>query len=479
MKNLENSKRQKGSDRKNSRDLAPFLGCIPCMLAGLPARRFFVGSSYWPGRCIQNENGMALALVLMISTVLMSSLLVGYAIMESGFRRGTLELSRDQVMSVAMAGVDDALSWFRSTTYGKPPIKQAFDPKNAGQMRGTTLVLVPETQDAAIGIVRDFPIGLNNNLFGHYEIKNALVKDITGQRLPGSGSSGLIWYIEANAAIYKRNSASVSYSQSPNQILRTLTMGAELRRMALNPPPAALTTYLASNIWIQSSGEVRNDTGAAIWHLESTGSVTNNGVWSGSPPESSISDPKLFSRTVSPLTVFGMALSELKTFVQNSPNGIYVNNSTDFSSKLTPYPSNSANPPVVYIEKGINFTAATLTLYDATANLPINASGVLVADGVNLEILGGPPGCGTNSCGQFTGLVYVNGTLRVAKGAILSGAVISTQKDQGAGGSQAIQIGSSSTTDPVTKLIYNNSCISDLNQTVGNYSISKAPYVLK
>lgn len=426
---------------------------------------------------ILHERGMALVLVLMVSALLFTALLTGYAIMESAFKTAAIELSRDQVTSVTLAGVEDALTWFRSTAYGKPPVKTVFDPLNAGQMRGTTQVLFPETQDSSIGIVRDFPIGLNNRLFGHYEVKNTLVQDITSQRLPGSGASGLIWHIQVDGAIYKREDATVPYNQSPNQVLRTLTMGTEIRRMALSPPQAALTTYLASNIWIHSQGEVRNDSGTAILYRDNTGNITNDGLLVGGQGVI-LSDP-LFDSAVGPLTVFGMTLAEFKAFVQNNSSGIYINNSADFNSKLVPYPSNSATPPIVYIEGSSGFSTVTINLYDTNTNLPINAYGVLVADGIDLTILGGPLGCGTNNCGQFTGFVYASGALSVDNGAVISGAIVSTLKSQGIGGSKAIQIGSNNV-GAITRLVYNGPYIfSVLNQAMGNYSISLAPYILR
>lgn len=425
----------------------------------------------------QNERGMALALVLIISSVLLTYLLAGYVLIQSASKTASIELSRNQATSVALAGVEDALAWFRSTTQGKVPIKTIFDPLNVGEMRGTIQVLIPETQDSSVGIVREFPIGLNNNLFGHYEVRKSIVQDITTQRFPNSSTNGLIWYIEVNATIYKQNDASVSYNQNPNEILRTLTMGAEIRRMALTPPPAMLTTYRASNVRIQSSGEIRNDMGIAIQYWADTGSIVNNGTLVGSLQENPIDPP--FDNVINAITIFGMTLSELKALIQNSPKGVYVNNSTTFSSKLVPYPSEAADPPMVYIEGSESFTSATIHLYNTTSNIPINAYGILIADKINLEILGGPSGCETDNCGRFTGLVYVTGTLHVDNGAILSGAVVSTQKDQGISG-EAIQVGNSDSGAPTTRLIYNGSFISsDLNQTMGNYSISKTPYILR
>jgi len=426
----------------------------------------------------ENEEGMALVVVLMVSVVLLTSLLAGYTILDNALKTSSIEISRDQVISVALAGLEDALSWFRSTTYGKPPVKTTFDPLNAGQTRGTTPVLIPETDNSSIGIVRDFPIGLNNRLFGHYEVRNTSVQDITRQRLPSSNANGLIWRIEVNAAIYKQNNASVSYNQNPNQVLRTVTMGAEVRRMALTPPQATLTTYRASNIQIQNRGEVRNDTGTAIMSRQGPGNFPN-GLLIGTPQQTVLSSDQQFIGVVDPLTVFGMTLSELKAFVQNNPNGIYVNNSSDFNSKLVPYPSNSANPPMVYIEGSAGFATATIQLYNTNTNAPLNTFGVLVVDGLNVDILGGPSGCISNNCGQFTGLVYVRGGLRIDNGAVISGAVIACHRVQGCLDSESIQIGSSNPGSPLTRLLYNGSYISSvLNQTMGNYAISKALHIL-
>jgi hypothetical protein len=462
----------------------------------------------------QNEKGIALVIVMFVSAMLLIAMGAGYSIMTSANRTAITEITRDEVLNVGLAGVEDALSWFRSTQYGKPPVKITFDPKLEAPngtvcsvtnnfCRGTIAVELGETQDNTIGIMRDFKIAAKDiGLYGHYEVKTTKVQDITQQRLPSSGSSGLVWNVEVDAEVYKacvvgdltsyqwdpttgkyvlqpsRCTSSLPNSVSdPSKkklVLTNLTIGAEFRRMALNPPPAILSTYRASNIRVHQFGEVRNDTGSAIYVAQNTGNVTNNGIWVGFPQQTSVTDTQ-FSTAVDPLTVMGMTLPEFKTYVQNNPNGIYINNNTDFNSKLVPYPSGTW---MVYIEGGAGFSNATINLFSGTTRL--NGQGVIIADGINLDILGGPSGCTNNDCGNFLGLVYASGTLRIDNGAVITGAIVSTQKNQGAGGSQSIQVGSSNPGSPLTRLIYNGVFITTtLNQLLGNYSISKTPTVLR
>jgi hypothetical protein len=434
----------------------------------------------------QNEGGMALLLVLVLSAILLTSLAAGYSILTSTLQTSAVEMGRDQVISVGLAGIEDTLAWFRSGTYGKPAVKTDFDPKNLNELRGTIKVGLPETQDSSLGIVRDFPIGLYNNLFGHYEVRKVDVQDITSQRFPGSGAKGLVWSVEVKATVYRQLDSSVSYNQNPNQVLRTLTMGTEVRRLALTPPLATLTTFGSANIQIEQQGRIRNDNNlAGVWVLQTTMGYDCIGV-PGSPGEADFCGrietgiPKVesnkpqhvFDTDTSLLTILGMPWSDLLTFVQNNPNGIYMNvaGNINLDAQLTLL-SNASNPPIIYLAGS---GTAILNLFSgATA---VNTYGAIVTDGVNLIINGGPAGCWTSSCGQFTGLIYVSGNFTVVNGATISGAVVVLNKNKGLRGTEVIQIGDSGV--GLTKIKDDSSYITSvLTQTLGNYSLSKAPHV--
>lgn len=494
----------------------------------------------------QNEKGITLMVVVMVSAILLMSLLAGFSILQSSFQSMVSELSRDQVMNVALAGVEEMLAWLRSSDNGKPAVKTMFDPLKSG-LRVTTPILIPETEDNdcvagssnyqnCLGIVRDFPVSQTNGLYAHYEINKELdqtcfnklssqdqgtsagvcgkfVQDITREKLPGSNNRGVVWRVEVDAEIYRICTpgervranpfgepiqCSNSFPDAPTKIglvnvgtgkkrfaLSKLSMGAEMRRMVLNPPGATLTVYRGSNVNVHAKGQIRNNSGLPAVMVKNNGpgnnTPTGNGLIAGTPPvdDTNITTDQQFNQTIDPISIFGMSLPEFKEFVQNHPNGIYVNNSTDFNSKLVPFPSDPTTPPLVYIEGGPGFAQATINLFTTNPNKAIDAYGVIVVDGINLDIKGGPAGCTTDDCGRFTGLVYSSGTLKIDDGAVIEGAVVSTHKTQGGGGAQSVQLGNQSGS-VLTKLIYNGDYISGtLNQFVGNYSIARMPHIVK
>jgi hypothetical protein len=458
----------------------------------------------------QNEKGIALVVVIAVSAILLMALGAGYAIMTSALSTADSEVSRDQVMNVALAGIEEALAWFRSTANGKQAVKATFDPMQSGT-RGTVPVTVPETQDTncvggsssyntnCVGIMRDFKIGLMNNLYGHYELRRTgnAVQDITNLRIPGNTNAanppaGVVWRLEVNAYTYQRNSTGPLNPSNPgqNKIVEQVVMDAEIRRMVLTPPPATVSTFRGSNIQVLQKGQICNtSSNTAAYISQNPGNSTTPATMNCPIPGSNqimTASSTQFNQTVDPYSLFGMSLSDLKTFVQNSPNGIYINGSSNLN-KITPFPVNSTNPPLVYIE---NVNNANICLYNSTTNQRIDAFGVIVVDGGNVNICGadGNPcssggggsspvcgtGCVTDQCGSFTGFIYMKGTLNIDGGAVINGAVVAAPDSFG---SVAAVVGDSSGT-VITKLNYNGNFITGvLNQNMSNYAISRAPHI--
>jgi len=359
---------------------------------------------------------------------------------------------------IASAGLADALSWFRRqraqpVAVFAPARDLAADPA------------VNETDDPSIGLVREYEIA--PSLWARYEVRlgraaetytdtnaNGLFDegepfdDVDGDgawdraagtrdvsALRGEVAVGTVWVIESHGFIFARPDGAQPLGEGPNTRLARVSIGTEIRRMAIAPPSAAaICAARGDDVVLGNRARIRGGAGAGVAFAEGTGTPTRAGgsEVSGSPSVTSVPgyDGSLKA-------IFGLNLTQLKAMADLSTSDAGV------------LPGDLGEFTLTVVEDDVVFDAAH----------PLRGTGVVVVQG-SCSIASG-----SNSF--FNGLLWVRDDLSILAPVYLRGLCVAEGEVdvRGTGGDYS-------------ELDYDDKIIDDLLVRMGRYRRSKSLYVL-
>jgi hypothetical protein len=384
----------------------------------------------------RNEAGSMLVWALVAMVVVMAVLFSGMDNLKaSSVATETRFRTQGQALDLARAGVVDAYAWFRRQT--SQPVF-TFAPRR--DLSATPPV--NETDDPALGLVREFQVG--PGIFGRYEVRRFVDRDGNGRADPGEGvadttadrglsGAGTVWHIESRGYVYRRNDPSVPLTVAPNVRIAGAVVATEIRRISLVPPGAsAVCSSRGDAVTVGSRGRVDGAGAAGAVFPSSTGVPSSTGQLVGSPASGSL--PGYDSSWTA---VFGVTADELKSV----------------ASVRMPATQPLPNP---FPEYGLVFVEGD---HIVTSAAPLRGTGILVVDG-DLTIA-------ANSNTYFTGLVYVTGSYTQLAPSIVRGTVIARGRVDVAGSSSDF-----------SEVVYDGSVIDTLLQQIGRYRISKSMHRL-
>jgi hypothetical protein len=404
------------------------------------------------------ERGVVLLWTLVVLLVLGGLIAAGVASDQALDRSARYELSvRGQARAVAEAGLVDAFAWFR---------RQQVQPVTTFAPRldlGATPP-VNETDDPAIGLVRDYEIA--PNLWGRYEVRRTVpaepftdadgdglydegesftdtdgdgerdsaggTRDVSEERgLPGSG---VVWRIESQGTLFARPRGDLPLGTPPNDRIARVAVATEIRRLSVTPPSAAsLCAANASTVTIGVRSRLSGGTAAGIAYASGTGSPT---ILAGSEVTGAPATTAQPDYDGSVEGVFGVTVSELRSMADVS-----TSDPTAISSPIGEHTLN-------VVEGNATFDAAR----------PLRGTGVVVVLG-DCTI-----SSGSNSF--FNGLLWVQGRLTVRAPCYLRGVLVvgGVADVAGTGGDYA-------------EVNHDDGVIGELLRTMGQYRHSKSIYV--
>ena len=343
---------------------------------------------------------------------------------ESAFR------THGQALDVARAGLVDAYAWLRRQP-AQPVV--AFAPQR--DLRAVPPV--NETDDPAIGLVREFEI--TPGYWARYEVRvwddldgdgradlGEGVSDATlGRSLPGAG---VVWHLESRGIVYRRMDPGVAWNQEPNRRVSGAVVSCEARRLNLLPPAAAaLCCSRGDRVTVASRGRVDGGAAGGAVFPSGTGVPSVSGELTGMPGFGTVPG---YDGT--PGAVFGMSTDDLRAMstIRIAGGEALPDPLPDFS--------------LVFVDGDHTVTPAT----------PLRGTGVLFVNG-NLTIA-------ANSNSYFTGLVYVTGNYEQNAPSLLRGTVI-------AGGTARL-----AGVGDLSELVHDPDILDQLLVQMGRYRLSRA-----
>lgn len=361
-----------------------------------------------------------------------------------------------QARQVAEAGLVDAYAWFR---------RQSTQPVAtfAPQLNLAAVPVINDTDDASIGLVRDYEI--LPSLWGRYEVRKTIAaeawtdananglydygetytdsnasgrrdparetRDVSSERgLPGAGS---VWRIESIGTVYRRSDAVAALGTVNNPRIARVRLAAEIRRLAIVPPAqAAICTHTLSGCTIGNRGRITGGTKGGVIGPTSSGTALISGEVTGTPATGTVVLPYNDALT----QVFGVSLTELKGMA----DGVYTNAAV--------FPSPIGDYTLRIMDGAMTFDATT----------PLRGTGVVVVIG-NCTIA-------ASSNSFFNGVLFVQGNLTIRAPAYIRGTIVVTGTTDVAG-----------TGGDYSEVIYDGGMISTVLKTLGQYRFSTSPYV--
>lgn len=319
-----------------------------------------------------------------------------------------------QAHNVARAGLIDAISWFRRQSV--QPVRSSFDvvaypyPDAAFKPVQSTDTVTTDTLDASIGLVKEYEVSENGNIWGRYEIWRQSTgtalsyasHDVTDKRIENhSAGEGLAWYVESLGYVYRRNNAGVAYNVAPNQIIGRARVATEIRRLALSlPVNAAVICNQRNALTVQSNGRVIGgtaDAGYGYYYGTTAPSVSGSGSQlSGNPSQVDIDGPSVSTGSISVLSIFGVNASDIRLMA-------------DYNVK------SAAELPTSYPTMAIVYVNGNTT-FDSSHRL--KGGGILFVNG-NLTI-------DDTSNTLFSGIIYATGNVLVEGPALISGSLLAS-----------------------------------------------------
>ena len=286
-----------------------------------------------------------------------------------------------QAVNAAQAGLVDSLSWFRRQT--TQPVAQ-FVP--AQDLSATPPV--NDTDDPAIGLVRDYEISDLGGVWGRYEVRTDRVDDVTDQR--GKQGTGTVWSVDSVGVIYVRNDLNRAHDAYPNRVLAEVTTRSEIQRISLVlPGNAAVCAQRGDGVSSETATRILGGSGMGVLYSASSGTPSLSGGVSGIV-STGTTDPYLNDIN----SVFGVAQQEL------------VGMADVVASTVDDLPAILPQMSLTVVRGDATFTSAH----------PLIGTGILVVLG-DLVMSGG-------SLSNFNGLVYTTGDYEQNSPSQVSGAVV-------------------------------------------------------
>jgi hypothetical protein len=372
------------------------------------------------------QRGSMLVLVVVALTVLGGIMMASLQIFDKSDKVIDYELNyHGQAVNAAKAGLIDALSWFRRQT--SQPVK-VFEP-----VRDDTLSPpIDETDDASIGLVREYKISERDNLFERYEIRKVRtlpakppkrpydeligVHDITnnqpGQQPGDPNSVERFWYVECKGYIFEVldpatydpskfyvNSEFVEFApgnwdadgdgdlaelidQTEVHVLASARMASQFRRLSvICPADAAICGWRGDTITLGNKSQIMGgSTGSGLVYLEGTGTHTQ---YTGCDLDSWTTARLEDGYSLEMASVFGLTKAELKVLCD-----MYIDVST------TPLPEEFPEYGLIYIDGDAAFGAGQ----------PIRGTAVVYIDGDCV--------IDSDPWNSFSGILYVEGNYK-------------------------------------------------------------------
>lgn len=365
--------------------------------------------------------------LVMVSLVVLSGIMMAsLQVFDKSDKVVEYELNyHGQAVNAAKAGLIDALSWFRRQT--KQPV-ESFEPVRDDGARPP----VDETDDATIGLVREYPISERDNLFERYEVRkhrilpanapnrpydmNVGVHDITnnqpGQEPGDPNSVERFWYVESKGYIFEvldpdtytpdqfyyshefvevspgvwdadgNNELNELVNQQTVRVLASATMATQFRRLSvICPADAAICANRGDSVSLGNKSIVLGGAdGTGLVYPGRTGSHYKN---SGAQLDSYALARPEDGYSLEMCDVFGVSDDELKVLCD-----LYIDVST------TALPEEFPEYSLVYIDGDVTFGPGTPMR--GTAIVYINGDCTIDSDPWN----------------SFSGILYVEGNFR-------------------------------------------------------------------
>ena len=378
---------------------------------------------------MKRERGSALFFSLVAIVVITGLITMGTMALLNTNTMVELQLrTHGQAVSIAKAGLVEALSWFRRNaleTDFNPQLDLFASPRP-----------INDTADPSIGIVREFQISEGDDLWGRYEVRKIgtyKVEDVSYDRCytDVEGGDGQAWQICSVGIIFKKKYPETYdttnfykikpttegedvYAVDPDtkavKVVARAVVAAEIRRFGINPPGcSAVCAHRGSAITIGSKGRVVGGTDAALLYAESTGTPSTGGEVSGpqqtigaTPPDPGDGNENNILDDFEIHFVFPkMHKSELRAMAD-----IYT---TDYTELPNPLPNYS----LIYIDGDAVFSSGE---WPDGRKKRLDGVGVLFVDGdLTIE---------ASSNSMYRGLIYVTGRYEQHAPSLISGTVI-------------------------------------------------------
>lgn len=384
-----------------------------------------------------------LLLVVMIAS-LMAFIPIGMELLRNSRKQVQLQANTDaQALNVARAGLTDAVAWFRRQT--TQPVKNTTYPDQAF----TPLFATGDTEDQAIGLVKEYPLGESTSLYARYEIvrqssttafdKHA-VHDISARRVDTAvAGDGLAWLVESAGYVYRRRNPAVAYNVPPNQIVGRARVATEIRRVSINPDaPAAVVINERRGGQVNNNCQVlggSNGYGAVYYVL---GNANPNNWSAGTRTVGGLGN------VVDLAAGYGTAMSQSKVF---GVSDYELRMMADYNvSSVSELPASYPSMALVYINGNATFNSSR----------DLRGGGILVVNG-NLTVA-------ANTNMLFSGVIFVTGHIVINGPAYVSGTVFAT-------GELTVNQGSETSV-----IQYDPDIITSLQQDVGQYRENKGTY---
>jgi hypothetical protein len=323
-----------------------------------------------------------------------------------------------QAVNAAQAGLVDGLAWFRRQT--TQPVA-TFAP----QRDMSASPPINETDDASIGIVRDYLVDSVGSVWGRYEVPVSAVQDVTDER--GKDGTGTVWALESRGYVYVKRDGSKAFDEPPNEVISHTIGRTEIQRLAIVlPANAAINCARGDDIRTESRTRVYGGDDIAFGFPNSTGWPSASGERTGNPVSSQV-DP--YNGDID--DVFGVSQQELVAMAD-----IVVSNVSELPAKLP-------DMTLIVIRGDATFNATNR----------MTGTGVLVVFG-NLTVE-------ANSYSNYNGLVYVTGNYVQRAPSQVNGSIV-------AGGDARILA-----TGDFSEVFYDETILAQIQRHMGQYRFNR------
>jgi hypothetical protein len=384
-----------------------------------------------------DERGVALILALLFTVIVAGITLTGTLMLRSHIQTNrTAWASKSQALQVARSGLAEGVAWLRRQT-SQPVL--TFAP----QLDTSASPQLLDTIDPDIGLVREFRI--TGKIYARYEVWKQWDADPDAARLArrqqnqcedvsmarAGASPGTVWRLRSVGYIFNLVDATVPFNVAPNSVIASQVAVNEVRRLVIGLPGlAAVNVGDGNSCHINTNGRIVGNTAGGIYYPAGSGTPTtgpaNANRVTGNPRLSTAVD-----YDDSYEGVFGVSFSELQamaTLVVTDPTQI---------------PSPMPDMGLIIIDCG------NVTIDD---EMPLTGSGIVIIRG-NTHLV-------PDNNSNFSGLLYVDGSLTVRAPSVINGSVICT-------GNMSVQ----GAADYAT-INFDGEILEELMTYLGNYRVS-------